>query len=412
MRERVHAAFRDLRRSEQGIALPVAILVTVIALALAAVPIMASVNTQSGDRLDQASDAALSAADAGANLAISRQTQMATYVTAAKPCVKKVGTKLEAAEKEANGWCPKVPTTGSETVGTSSFSYKVKPEGKTMAVVASGTAPTGSRTQTRRLLVKATSSGTGSTPIVFGSEGVVGLEWIKMKGSASIYGNAGSNGYIDWTQEADPSMPGCTQMRGEFRKLSWQTTPCPAVRETKTYPIPIVPTTNDNSRMFTAGGDTYTYSGGAFAGCSAANWQASWCPTSKVLHVASDSTVTLGGSVYVLCQLVIDGSAKLIMAAGAHTQFIFESPESCGLPSGTTQMWIGGSGSVTSASYSPSAGNYSVPGFYFVGSETSETKILMDGLDRRATWSCTRRERGSKSMAAAPSAVRSSARQC
>jgi hypothetical protein len=381
MRSRLRHACRRLLHDERGIALPVAMLITVIGLGLAAIPIMASVNTQSGDRRDQSSDAALTAADSGADLAIQRQTMMTAKVTTAKPCVKKSGTTLEAVATEASGWCPRVPTTGTETVGSASFSYRVKPTTGAMSVVSTGTSTAGGKSVNRRLMVNATSSG-GTTPTVFGSEGVVGLEWIKMLGSASIYGNAGSNGYIDWTG-GNPSMPGCTQMRGEFRKLDWQTTPCPAVKETRTYPDVVVPETNSNGRMFTAGGDTYTWSNGALGGCGAS--AASWCPTTKVLKLTNDATVTLGGEApYVFCQLIIQDNTQLTMAAGKKIQIIFESPEKCGLASGTAQMRVENSGRIVSQSYSPSKGNYSAPGFYFVGSTESgskfrQTKLIMNG---------------------------------
>jgi hypothetical protein len=137
--------------------------------------------------------------------------------------------------------------------------------------------------------------------------------------------------------------------------------------------------------MFTAGGDTYTYSNGALAGCGASSKQASWCPETKVLYLTSDARVTLSGTApYVLCQLKLDGDAHVIMAAGAQIQIIFDSPEACKLPSGTTQFSLENGASLESASYSPGTGNYSVPGLYFVGSTTTgsgfrETKIYMDG---------------------------------
>ncbi len=83
-----------------GIALPMAMLATVIGLALASVPILASIDTQRGDRRNQSSDAAFTAADSGAELAVQRQTQMASLLTTSKPCVKKNGTKLEAVATE------------------------------------------------------------------------------------------------------------------------------------------------------------------------------------------------------------------------------------------------------------------------------------------------------------------------
>ncbi|HVV90643.1 MAG TPA: hypothetical protein VHB53_09130, partial [Solirubrobacterales bacterium] len=73
---RLLQALRELRRSERGVALPVAITVTFIGLGLAAVPVLASINTQHGDSRNQGSNQALAAAEAGANLALLRQSQM------------------------------------------------------------------------------------------------------------------------------------------------------------------------------------------------------------------------------------------------------------------------------------------------------------------------------------------------
>jgi hypothetical protein len=371
------------------------VIITAIGLTFASVTIVASVHTQTGDTRNQADNSALAAADAAINLALLRQNQVQPSSSA--PCLIESSGKLVPGTAKTSGsesgWCQSV---GPNTVGLASSTYQVKPcytgsscaSGSTpkITVVAtgcfpapsSGSCPTASTSNVtvHRLAVTAASSGTGS-PTVFGAEGVVGVDWIKMAGSASIYGDAGSNGYIDWTG-GNPSMPGCTQMRGEFRKLEWQQTPCPAVRETHEYPNVVVPTENSNSRMFTAGGDTYTWSNGALGGCGAS--AASWCATTKVLRLTNDATVTLGGSApYVFCQLILQDNTQLIMAANSHIRIIFDSPENCGLASGSNQMQLENSGRIVSQSFSPGSGNYSVPGFYFVGSSTRTTKVVMNG---------------------------------
>jgi hypothetical protein len=362
-------------------------LVTVIGLGLATVPIMASINSQRGSERDQASDAALAAADSGSEIAISRQTLMASTLSSSKPCIKMNGAKLESVVVEASGWCPAF---GPTTVGNASYTYRVKPtytaSGATISVIATGTATAGGRTTTRRVLVNA--SGAGAAPIVFGTEAVVGVDSVTMT-NGTIYGEVGSNGNIEWPN-GDAHIQDCSKVRvgspsGAFNKQSWQTYPCTIVKENRTYPNVVVPATNSNARMFTAGGDTYTYSNGALAGCGAASWQASWCPTTKVLYLTSDAKVTLGGTApYVLCQLKMDNDSKLYMAAGAHIQIIFDSPENCNLPSGTTQFSLENGAALKSLSYSPGTGDYSAPGLYFVGSTSTgtsfrSTKIYMDG---------------------------------
>jgi len=376
---------------ERGIALPTAMLVTVIGLALASVPIMASVNTQRSDQRDQATESALAAADSGANIAIARQSKMSSVLSTSRPCVKLNTTSkaLEAVAAEASGWCPSFAATA---VGGASYTYRVKPAYTSttaaITVVAAGTATAGARTTTRRLMVTAT--GSSGAPFVFGTEAVVGIDKVTMT-NGTIYGEVGSNGNVEWPN-GDAHIQSCTKVRvgspsGQFVKQSWQTTPCggTVVQEKRTYPNVVVPTSTSNARMFTAGGDTYTYSNGALAGCGAASWQASWCPTSRVMYLTSDARVTLSGTApYVLCQLRLDNDAHIIMPAGAQIQIIFDSPENCNQPSGTMQFQLENGASLESPAFSPGSGNYSVPGLYFVGSTGTgsnfrETKIEMDG---------------------------------
>lgn len=378
MRTRVRQALANVFKSEAGIALPMAMLATVIGLALASIPILASMDTQRGDRRNQSSDAAFTAADSGAELAVQRQTQMASLLTTAKPCVKKNGTKLETVATETGGWCPRVPTTGTETVGNGGFSYRVKPTTNAISVVSTGASTAGGTSVNRRVLLNATSSG-GTTPIVFGSEGVIGLESVTMDNGVSISGNVGSNGNITMTGGA--SIKECETVRvGTGKSLITSNgagTSCGTTTGNKEYPNVVVPTENSNGRMFTAGGDTYTYSSGALAGCGAQSWQAQWCPTTKILGLRNDATVTLGGSApYVFCQLQIEGAGVLKIKAGTTTRIVFESPEACGLPSGTTQLLVNNGGKIEAEG--AAAGEVRA-GFYFVGSSTSATKVKFEG---------------------------------
>jgi hypothetical protein len=377
-RDRIGAKLLELLRSESGIALPMAILATVIGLGLAAIPVMASMDTQGGDRHNQSSAAAYTAADSAVELAIQRQSKMSSKVTTSLPCVKKNGTKLEAVAKEASGWCPRVPTTGTESVGTGGFSYRVKPVSTSaISVVATGTSTAGGGTVNSRVLANATSSGgTSSTPTIFGTEGVIGVEYIYLDNGASITGNVGSNGYVQLVGGTEIKNCETIRVGTEFKKESWQSTPCTVTKGTKEYPPVVVPSENSNGRMFTAGGDTYYYSGGALAGCGAQSWQAQWCPTTKVLGLRNETTVTLGGTApYVFCQLQIEGAGVLKIKAGVKVQIIFESPEKCGLSSGTTQLLINNGGKVEAEGAS---GNEMRAGFYFVGG-SSASNVKLEG---------------------------------
>jgi hypothetical protein len=351
-------------------------LITVIGLALAAIPIMASVNSQRSDQRDQRADASLTAADSGAELAISRQSLMAARLTIASPCVKKNGSTLEAVAVEASGWCPRVPTTGVETVGSGSFSYRVKPTTGAISVVSTGTSSGGTGTSSRRLLVNATSAPT--TPEVFGGETLVGIDSVRIENGARSTGNVGSNGevHIAGGGRADE----CQTVRVGKPPIdaSGQSLPsCTVVTGTRSYPDVVLPAVSSNGRMFSAGGDTYQYKNGAIAGCSAANWQASWCPTTGVLAIRDNINITLGGSdPYVFCQLVLD-NGNLILAAKAKVRIIFDSPEKCNLPSGTKQFVMSNQSDIKSESASTESN--SVVGLYFVGSTTKVTKLVIEG---------------------------------
>lgn len=379
------ARLRALGSAEDGIALPVAMAATVIGLAFAAVVVTASVNTQTGGTRDHASEQALAAADAGLNLALMRQNTLGP--TASLPCVVENGDQLELGKTKNAGWCPKV---GPTTVGDATFTYWVKPEydssHATMSVVVTGSTSLASgQSLTRRIKATATGSGDsgGGGPVVFGTEGIIGIDKVTMTNGA-VYGNVGSNGNIEWPT-GDAHIYGCSSIRvgspsGEFKKQSWQKYPsCPIVQEDREYPNVVVPTANSNGRMFTAGGDTYTYSSGALGGCGAASGRASWCPTTRVLYLTSDARVTLGGTApYVFCQLRMDNDAKLFLAAGVRVQIVFDSPENCGQSSGVEQFSLRNGAALKSLGPPGTAGSV-VPGLYFVGSDSRATKIYMDG---------------------------------
>jgi Tfp pilus assembly protein PilX len=125
MNTHLRRALHQLRHSERGIALPMALMLTVIAMGFAAVPIIAAVGSQEGDSRSQSGNEALAAAEAGAELAVLRQSKMLTETTAstAPSCV--TGSTLETTGGGA-GWCSKYPAT-AETFGNAKFQYRVRP---------------------------------------------------------------------------------------------------------------------------------------------------------------------------------------------------------------------------------------------------------------------------------------------
>ncbi|MFT3863549.1 MAG: hypothetical protein QM729_04695 [Solirubrobacterales bacterium] len=129
MRGRLRRLLSELRRSERGIALPMALMITVIAMGFAAVPVVASINAQSGDSHNQGTNEALAAAEAGAELAVLDQSQMLSEATGSDfaPCVEEAA--VIATGGAESGWCPKVPAAGQERpkIGNASYAYQVRP---------------------------------------------------------------------------------------------------------------------------------------------------------------------------------------------------------------------------------------------------------------------------------------------
>jgi hypothetical protein len=123
MIDRLRLLLSELRRSERGIALPMALMVTVVGMGLAAVPIVASVNSQGGNQHNQGANEALAAAEAGAEVALREQGTMHLSKGTGQLCV---STTTNTA-----GWCPQEPRSGSTvtpaTVGLATYTYRVLP---------------------------------------------------------------------------------------------------------------------------------------------------------------------------------------------------------------------------------------------------------------------------------------------
>lgn len=128
MSGRLRHLLSDLRRSERGIALPMVLVITVVCMGFAAVPVVASINAQNGDSHNQGSNEALAAAEAGAEIALLKQSKMLSDATeGTRPaCVSEEQTIGAGGE---SGWCPKVPGPGESRplVGAAEYSYQVRP---------------------------------------------------------------------------------------------------------------------------------------------------------------------------------------------------------------------------------------------------------------------------------------------
>ncbi|MBS1843546.1 MAG: hypothetical protein JST53_03920 [Actinobacteria bacterium] len=239
-------------------------MITVVAMGMAAVPVIATVGSQEGSSRNQGSNEALAAAEAGAELAVLRQSKMLTENTAATvpSCV--APATLETSGASA-GWCSAYPT-AKETYGNAKFQYRVRPcyaggitstacnsvqlpescklsEGKDLVqVVSTGYATVGGREVTARVQVAAcavavnpqlreaekrfeeklaqiekTKTEPGAyeekstteqkkvpPPEIWATGQIIGLEWVKMSGNSQVLnGGVGSNGAISASGSAN-----------------------------------------------------------------------------------------------------------------------------------------------------------------------------------------------------------------
>jgi hypothetical protein len=411
-------------RSERGIALPMAMMITVVAMGLAAVPIMASINVQSGSSHNQAGNEALAAAETGAELAVLRQSEL--LPPSAEPCVSvnSNGTLARAGNYQTVGgarWCP--PVTGS--VGTASYSYEVNPcysesggnttcgatcENPTaedlIRVVATGNGSATGSTVPKRIQVTAcskyvagppqvippstpTSTTTKTTtttaystvtttvplppPNIYASGQIVGIENLTMNNNAQVYnGGAGSNGSVSMVGSAN--VCGTVSYGTTFTtdNSSSNKAPCSAGRKAvqgKTeYPEVKMPsdiaTNNSNSRLAAAdpvGPNVYQ------------RGNISWNASNKSLSVNYDQLTLEGTAPYYLCSLVLAGGSKLLAGSGKKISIFFEKPENCPGLNGAAQLQIANGTYVA-------ADSGSGPGFYFAGSSTSgKSRIELAG---------------------------------
>ncbi|MGE5282614.1 MAG: hypothetical protein ACM3N0_09910 [Chloroflexota bacterium] len=353
------ARLRRLRRSESGIALPTALFAMIATMALASAAVLSSVDVQQGSHRDHDAKEAIAAADAGANVALTRLNRFLSDITAATPCIGPAGEAQEA----SGGWCPE---TTSESVGEAGFTYRVSAwDGtETYKVVAVGTAGEVSR----RIEVGMASYSGGN---VFANEKVLGESGIEMEGTPDIRTDIGTNGSI--------TSSGSGTICGNVRHGEGGTAPEPdcdgevsegnqSMPELK--PPENIATENSNCRLVPSCTgenpaeevDPYTKTR-----TSKVPWEAS----TRTIKVNQNGKLTMGGSDYFVCGLFLE-SGELIMAAGANVRIFVDTPEHCGLASGAVQVKVTGNGAIVSTGFNPAQGSFDVPGIYLLGDGSVE----------------------------------------
>jgi len=382
--------FRLLRlaRDERGMALPTAMFATVASLGLAGAAVMSSVDVQRGSQRDSGSKSAIAAADAGANVAMLRLNREREDLGPSTPC-------LDEAAPVAD-WCPAV--TGS--VGTAAYSYRVSAYG---VPCADGqfdlcVSVVGSAGEVSRRILLSFDQGApgpggggkeeegeegegGEEGSGGGTEGLIGKDKITIGGSADVRVNIGTNGNVEGE---GGSHSVCGSIRHGIGKeveddvnqecggsVTEGNIDLPPV--TSFMPADIA-TNNANARI------TKCDKSSLPVNCQTVSWS-NWNnppfdPGTRRISLIGNQTLTLPEGDYWICQLSLDGGSELIMQAGHKVRLFFDTPENCGTSS---PMKLTGNVKIKATGYDASTLSYEMPGFFFLGSETTASSIELSG---------------------------------
>jgi hypothetical protein len=345
---------RRLARSEDGFAVPFVMLLMIAAFAMVSVGVVASVRAQQGTTRDKGSKVALAAAEAGVNQALLHYNRIVT--TEPNTCLVHTGgsTFAEAPQSSGpgSGWCRAV----SGTVDAGSFTYSVRPSAGMIEIVATGT----SVGATRRVHVTAHSS---SGRAIFSLSTLLAQNSLTLSSFADINASVSTNGDITMASNARICGDASHGVGRDVYMESNAVHACGTELE-KALNLPPVnqgdaPTVNDNDRFFT------------LDPISGNPNRVDWDPATRELAIHSNASVTLGGAVYSFCKLSLSSNSNLFVAEGATVLIYFDSPETCGLTAGESQLQLDANSVITSNV----TGGPTNLAMLFVGSPTMATSI-------------------------------------
>jgi len=371
---RIATVLRRRLASERGFALPTVMLMTVAALGMASVGVMASIQSQSGVVRDQGSKSAMGVAESGVEQALLH------YNRGTPPC--------EAAVE--GEWCG--PVTGMAVNGGeveywarlgSGESCAVANEVECVEIVSQGSV----NGVTRRVDVFSSSLPNNDSlkhgP--FYKAGVISKEDLTLNSNAAIHTGTETNGNVELRSNArlcgKTSVGIGKEMKTEPNTGYYSDAQCTTTETTyleQEVTLPLVnqgnaATENDNGRLF--GEDLVSGNKGdaCWSGFDASGKATTKCGAERELKVEHNSAVTLGGTIYSMCKLTLLNNSALYVESGADVTIYFDSPESCGYSAATTQVNLQSNSRITSASDEPIS-----IAMLFVGSETIPTKVILN----------------------------------
>lgn len=367
------APFLHRLLDERGVTVPLSMFVISLMVLLGGISLRQAVFTSDESNEDRARKRAIQAADAGIDAATYRMNMFdITNQSSTSKCIQRDGAsgQLELAGYSQVGgasWCPppNLAELGSmsEDLGDgASFSYYVSPEPAPVpgggqltvkrTVVSTGTA----NGQTRRVAADV------ETPLpapLFGNWAVSSKDPLAMLNNAIAQGSVRSNKGITLDSQtrveclSDGSGGLATPGPGYSTTTLSSSYVCgskaPAAEPFTLSPVNVNLTQNDNNRICNTslpdGGDP----------CTSRN-DITWNPTTRYLKLDSNSTLTLGGSVYSFCYLGLASNSKLIIPpkpAGSSVRIYIEKSADCPGVSESRAMFLDSNSTITNQNGDP-----------------------------------------------------------
>lgn len=343
---------------QEGIALPVAIIVLGLAVMLTGALLTSSTRSSAGSNRDRQVKRALQAADAGLDVARDELNRLrpadaqCLAVNAAANGSAPAGAVYVTLPSPTPMYCP--PVTEKLADGTS-YSYRLS-TGAARTVISTGTAGAGATTTTRRVASSTTSSAT-ITPY-FGVYGISSLGSLTFSGGAQLPDTAAGKTQVrsDGTIALDGGARlGCglyTPGPGKVVDVRnggetwcghdppWLWANPPAEFAPATTPIAFPPvdmgsskTVNDDARITNCryDGDGRGVDTGAGDVCKNKRYDSNfgWDPAKRTLALKGYTDLTLRGSTYYFCRLELNSGTNIIVPGNKAVKIYIDSAANC-----------------------------------------------------------------------------------
>jgi hypothetical protein len=357
--------------SEEGIALPAALMILLAVSTIAIGVVATTVTSSHQSSRDRSVKRAIAAADAGLDLATYRLNKLTVKnLECVVTGTAQNATGLTIEPVQPDGWCREQ----TEDLGEgASFSYRVKGGVQVNVngqnLIQRKIVSTGTVNGVKRRLSSTIGSNTGLT--LFAGYAVISLEDLTLTNSTAVRGNVASNGNIKLVNSAEvcglatvgPGKQFTTENSGHL---------CPGyfsnVAEEPFVLNPVdqgdAATANNNSSIGLT--DTWTRPD-----------KITWNPATRYLQLGNGSSLTLNGDIYSFCSLEIDNNATLSIglreSSRPPVKIFIDSPENCqGVPNAGKVILRNG-GQFTNLNANPTTVQ-----LYMNGSTTAETSLSFD----------------------------------